>query len=300
MKKKIFTTIVGWAIAFIIIFFLTKVFLSHWDRVNDFNWDINYWMAAASIPFTLFSFCWSAYVFYRLLIIQGTKIDFMSVFKVMTIANLGIYVPGKIWGWVGLAYYTKRAGISFTHMGTSVIISQVLNVVLYLMYGSLAFYFIPQFNRFSWITFAAVPLGILFIHPYFINHWLNFLLKLFKRATIMIDFSFTDIIKIGGLCVIGLVSHGIGFALFSNSIFLLPVKGTLLTLFIFPLSYILGYLTILVPGGIGVRESIITYGLGFFMPVYFAIIIAFGYRLFCLIIRIFPTILAIRIRFSDP
>ena len=299
MEKKIFTTIVGWVIALIIIFFLMKVFLSHWDRVKDFNWDINYWMVATSIPFILLSLYWNAYVFFRLLNIQGTKINFMSVFKIITISNLGIYVPGKIWGWVGLAYYTKRAGISFTHMGTSVIISQVLNVVLYLIYGSFAFYFIPQYSRFSWITFAAVPLGILFIHPYSINHWLNFLLKLFRRAPIKIDFSFMDIIKIGGLCVIGMVSHGIGFALFSNSIFLLPIKGTLLTLFIFPLSYILGYLTILVPGGIGVRESIITYGLGFFMPVYFAIIIAFGYRLFSLIIHIFPTILALRIRFSD-
>lgn len=226
MKKNVISTIFGLCIALVIIYFLVKVFFSHWNQVKDFQWDINYWLAAACIPFIVFNFFWSAYVFFRILRIQGARIDYKSVFKITTIANWGIYIPGKIWGWIGLAFYTKRAGISFTHMGTGVIIVQVLNVILYLMYGSLVLYFIPQFNRFSWITYAVIPLGILFIHPYFINRWLNLLLKLFKRASIMVDFSFTDIIKIGGLSVIGLVSQGIGFALFSNSFFLLPIKGT--------------------------------------------------------------------------
>ena len=108
VKKKVLSTIIGWLVAFIIVFFLMKTFLAHWSQVKTFHWNVNYWYLFASIPFIIFIYFWNAFVFHKILKIQGLEIEYKSVFKIVTISSLGAYVPGKVWGVVGLTYFTKK------------------------------------------------------------------------------------------------------------------------------------------------------------------------------------------------
>ncbi len=295
MRKKVLSTIIGWIIAFVIIFFIAKAFLSHWSQVKTFDWDVNYWFLFACIPFVMLVICWSPYTFFRILRIQGLQTEFKSIFKIVTISSLGVYVPGKIWGVLGLTYFTKKIGLTYKQIATSVFIAQVLDIILNLSYGLIALLFLEQFQRFNWLIILAVPFGFLAIHPRFMNHWLNVILKIFKRSSVTIDYSFIDILKIGCLFILGYMFHGVAFVLFSNSITTLPVEGTLCAFFLFPFARIMGFLSILVPAGVGVQEGIITYVLGSFVPAYLAIIIAFGYRLLVLIVRLCLVFFALKI-----
>lgn len=292
---KLLIRIGGWIAGIVISFFLIRTLLQNWNQVKDAELTINYWLLIPSFIFMMGNFVVGALAFYHLLKGMGERTTFPTIFKVITIANLGAYIPGRIWTWVGLAVFTTRYGISKIAMGSSVVVNQLLTIISSLAFSSFLILAIPEFHEY-WFSLAIIPIGLLIVHPRVLQYFVNIILKIFRRPPKQIELTYFTILKVFIILIISFLLEGLAFAFFVNAITPVSLQGSLASMFSFPFARIVGYLSIIVPAGIGVRESVITLVLKGFLSVSIAVAVAFGYRVFFIIGRMVPLLFVIGIR----
>jgi glycosyltransferase 2 family protein len=189
------------------------------------------------------------------LVLVGWKENFKKTFSFISIAQLGKYIPGGIWQFVGRFEAYKEANITYKNMGKAFIIENVWMVAGSTLV-SLAFIL------FSQPAALAEKYGLHFSNALFI--WLGiislllWLVTLFLSARIMRPrserISPKKIARLFISQTLFWVLAGVSFyCLFSqyNSF-----KDLLFSIGAFGISYLAGYIIIIAPGGIGVREYV--------------------------------------------
>jgi hypothetical protein len=128
-------------------------------------------LATTSLGALVYSFI--QYVLYRRL---GAQVSYRTTFRIVTIAQLGKYLPGKVM-FAGNYYLLSRdAGISNVHVGTSFVVSQALWM---LTAGLCGLPVLALLNPALKYTILVMPLALaLLIHPRF----LGWLLRLGQRV----------------------------------------------------------------------------------------------------------------------
>ncbi|MCP4631490.1 MAG: hypothetical protein GY855_01080, partial [candidate division Zixibacteria bacterium] len=76
------------------------------------------------------------------------------------------------------------------------------------------------------------------------------------------------------LFLISWVVYGIAFYIFINGIIELPLSSLFILMVIFACAYVIGFVSFFVPGGLGVREGIMSASLVTLIPSSIAIIVA--------------------------
>ena len=79
------------------------------------------------------------------------------------------------------------------------------------------------------------------------------------------------------------VVNGIGFYLLIKSFYATPLSLILPLTGAFAVSWIIGFLSLITPSGLGIREGILTFLLGFYFPLPIAIIISLVSRLWIIL-----------------
>ena len=287
-------------IAAAILYFIIKIISNNWDKIKYYNWDIHYFILLFSFPFQLFNHFFGPFIFLNQIRLQSTSnVSYWSIFKAVTISDLGAYVPGRVWGIIGLSYYIKQLNIRMVDFIPSLISMQVTRVFTGLIYGLLAIKLLDITIEITWGIFPFIIAGIVAIHPRLMNKWVNYLLIKMKKETIAFNYSVFEIMKISFLFVISYIFYGIAFAIFLISVNVMEPKIILLSFFLFPLSMIMSYLAFFVPAGIGVREGILALGLSAYLPIEVGIILAFGYRLYMIIVKLIVSIFSLKIRLPE-
>ncbi len=205
---------------------------------------------------------WSGFVLSSLSWHYALRIHSVKIPKQMAIASHGLsvfakYIPGKIWVILGRAsYVANKKGLETSVLSYISLKEQLIYILLGLILS-----FIPTlvyFNRdyWIWIIFATI-LGlaaILFVKK--LHDWFEWILsKIFKKEFNLPYLSIKLSLKLGFRISLYWIFWTVGFYFFmlSFSDDILPLHA-----FVFPLAVSYGVLAIFLPGGIGVRESIIT------------------------------------------
>lgn len=237
----------------------------------------------------------SAWSWGRVLDAFGFRIPYDDVFIIYFKANLGKYLPGKIWQIVGSAYFAAGKGIPEGVAITTSLIGQAYSVLsgISLFAAALVFGWVKLGHDvdllFKW---TALPILVLLLviafRPDFGQPFLNRLLRLFRRQEVVIKLSILRAAELFLLYLICWFLFGLGLWLFSNA--LTPAK---IGLYI-PLTAILaaavaiGFLALFAPGGLGVREGVIALFLASIpaFPTPLPSAIAVGYRIIMTIAEI--------------
>jgi hypothetical protein len=130
-----------------------------------------------------------------------------------------------------------------------------------------------------WYLFPLIILLLVFIHPKILGYVLNFGLKLLRRKKIKIKISYFQILMLILLYCIYWVIIGTSFYLMINAIVALKIQFLLVVSGMFAVSWALGFLSFFTPGGIGVREGILTLLLSLLFPTGIAIVITIIWRI---------------------
>ena len=266
----------GYLIAGILLYFLIKPFGQTHTALMDATFEIQWGWLLCSIAAIL---CyWSAYLspFARLLRgITGQHVPFRVAFTLFHLANITRYLPGRIWGFLRLLTLCSRFGLSKTAVGSSLTLHVGIEtaigglIALSLLFstpmqGTATEVLEKVSGQTLLLTFAVMGFlaGLLFFIPRLATHARTFLK------------SFTPLLKNAGLWVNVLTSHallwicqGAAFCIFVRS--LAPVAWTdagILTA-CFAFAWIVGFLSFLTPGGLGVREGLLALLLANYMPV---------------------------------
>jgi len=217
-------------------------------------------------------------------------VSFRDAFTLFHLANITRYLPGRIWGVVRILSLSKGFGLSKTAVGSSLTLHVGIEsalggmIAISLLFSDgmrqTAIGVLETFSGHTLLLTLAVMVslaGFVFFIPQLAHHAKAFLKTL------------TPLLKTSSLWGSVLVSHsllwlcqGVAFFLFLRS--LTPVRwgdaGFLTACFAF--AWIVGFLSFLTPGGLGIREGLLGLLLTNYLPAKEATLAALLYRLWML------------------
>lgn len=251
----------------VVVYFAGREIAANWKDVVDYEWDINWWLICSSILLHLAAFAGFSQVWCWLMIGLGYKIPLRHGFKLAYIANLGRYIPGRIWPIFGMVYLARQMkiaeaaaiaswglGLLFGMPPSFLAVAIATWVYPEMLSPELQSYIGPALN-FGMLVFLAIS-AMLLVMPNRALWLANATLRLIRRPTI--DFRMS--LRLAAAVYFGYffcwIVYGLGFWTLIHAI----APGSNIPVFAaigaFILSYQIGYLAIFTPGGLGARELV--------------------------------------------
>lgn len=189
----------------------------------------------------------------------GQRLDAWAAARIWTVSSLGKYLPGKVWAVAGMALMSQQAGVAPWAATGSAVILQALAIgtgaaIAGLTGASALEAARPGAVTALWLLVAGSVAGVALLL------WPPVLRRVLRLATP--DAEPSSMPPASGIAFgvgANLVAWlGYGLALWLLARGLLPDAGLRLmpAIAVFTASYLAGFLALLVPGGIGVREGL--------------------------------------------
>lgn len=208
------------------------------------------------------------------LLIVKKPLAFKDYLNIYFLSQLGRYIPGKVWMILGKLEALRKKGYS-----VSWVTFAFFHEMLFMLLGAgvvsvLAFPFVEQFfnglsGAYKWIASLLLFAVILFLRPVFIklNELYGRLAKKSSNAESKeYPYSQKTIYSMTLFYSFSWLLQGVGFSLLVKSIFPFAEISPML-IFVYPVAWAFGFLALFSPSGLGVRESVLIFLLGFvFQP----------------------------------
>jgi len=220
----------------------------------------NYYYLVLSIVFVLAGFLFDAISWYKILIYKGFKVNILQAVTSMGLSVFGKYIPGKIWIVLGRsAYIAKNNGGCEKELGSISLIAQFLSLWTGAIVGFFVLVVLPVQKSYPLIilTIIGIALFTAVLYLRYIHDFFDYLIKkIFKSDFLIPRLLFNESLNIIPWYFMNWICWSAGFYFLVNSLTIEEVS--ILTGFSFPLAATVGLIAVFVPGGLGVRESIIT------------------------------------------
>lgn len=186
----------------------------------------------------------------------GPPVSALAALRVFFTANLGRYVPGKVWQLAGVAYLARREGVTAPTATAAALLGQGFSLagatlvgLGVLLEGGVEWE-LPG----RWVAGGILAILLILTFPAFLRPLLARLLRRVPGANLgplWPDQAFG--VRWLGLYGLGWILQGVAFWL------LVLGMGLEMGLFrgaaIFPAAYLLGYVAVFAPAGLGIREG---------------------------------------------
>ncbi len=245
----------------------------HWAAVRGSAGSIHVGtFVAASAMFALFLFAFRALTWRRIVSGFGYPLPVAAATRVWSVSELARYVPGVIWQMAGRVYLVKPYGVP----GTACAASQVLELIVFLLanvlvgVGCLVTFGLRHVHGDArrWLVAAAVmvPLLALSLHPRVFYGLLGRVMRRLNKPPPPRRLGGGELARLLGWNLLGLGwQSAAAFLVVAGPLGLgwdkvYVVAGT------YCLAWCAGFLAVLNPGGLGVREAVFVAVLPHAMP----------------------------------
>lgn len=264
----------GWAtkltkaiLTLVVVYFAGKQIVGNWDEVRAHHWQINWWLLSLSVGIHLFAFAFFAQVWCLLMHGFGHRVPLRHGFKIAYIANLGRYIPGRIWPIFGMVYVARQMKISEPVAVASWGMALLFGMPPSFVVGFATVLLYPQMLASSLSTYVGLGMYLVAAATILISLMLifapnkslalaNLCLRLIKRPPIEFNISMRDAVGVYLGYMIGWMIYGLAFWVFLHAITENPGVPLLVGIGSFIIAYQIGYLAIFTPGGLGARELV--------------------------------------------
>lgn len=280
----------------------------NWSEIVNFPWQFSFGKLFLVLVFLLPVYFLNSFSWYLIMHSLGSNISYLRSFKIWVFSNFGRFVPGVIWQYAGRVYFSSKAGIPKTITISAIALESILLILVNSIIALIFFLLMPnkeQLNQYKifFTLVSLVTLGIFFSGLYFIHNnkyivlAINFFQKITKRnfkiKKIKMDRRYLPPI----ICNFFLQFIVAGLVLFFLLQFAINLPPTSLPIFIgiYVTSWLLGYLAIFAPSGLGVQEITMAGLLSFYVPFPVASLIAILFRISLMISETFALLFGILI-----
>jgi len=288
-------------IVILIFFFLGRGFIKDISKTQPLEWAIDYRFLGLAILWLIIGLLAQAQVWKLNLKAIGISKSFKDIFKLTYLANMGRYLPGKVWSVLGVVYLGKKMEVPQTSSLLCSIVSQVTCVLAGFLFSGVSLVGLSALSHKISLWWMGVPLifSLIFLHPYVYNKILKLVAKLTKEKSVEAKFPLGGVIK-SVLFYLGVwFFHGLSFSFLALSLGDFSFRWFVYCLGIMPAAYLVGYLVLFSPGGWGIREGVMVILLKEFMPNYLAITVSLLSRLLFTVFEIVFFVIALKIKFSE-
>jgi len=241
---------------------------SQWPTLRAYEWRLDGGWVTVAIGFTLASWALEIQVWRLLLGVLGNQIPFGPAVRIWFFAAVVRYIPGNIWQPLSMTLQCQPWGIRPEVALASIALYQALILLAVAPIAALYFSLTGNWGLLTaylqgaapWlIALSIVPVVVFIARPHWLLGLLNWALVKIGRAPIAAHLSSARLlwllfIAVANWLLWGAASAGITLALGR------PTELTLAAalfhlIMVFPVAYIIGFLSLLTPSGIGVREG---------------------------------------------
>jgi len=250
-----------WALGLAILWFAGRSLARNWDQLRSqpLEWRVE--------PAWLLLSAAMVWLMYALLIVAwrtmlrgwGQRLDGWSAARIWTVSSLGKYLPGKIWAVAGMALMSQQAGVAPWAATGSAVILQALAVgtgaaVVGLTGASALESAHPGATVALVALVAAAVCGIaLLLWPPAVRRVLRLVIPNAQAVTAPP----LAAIALGiAANIIAWTGYGVALWLLARGLFPRSGLDLLSAIAVFTASYLAGFLALLAPGGLGVREGV--------------------------------------------
>jgi hypothetical protein len=245
----------------------------HWDDVREHLADIskiNFMIAA--VLFAIFLFAFRALVWRRILKRLGYRLPVAPATRIWSSSELARYLPGVIWQVAGRVYLVKPYGVP----GSVCAASQVLELVIFLManlllgFGCLVVFGLRHLTGPArvWMFALAVviPLLALLLHPRIFYGLMNRVLARLKKPPLIQQLAGSELTRLLIWNILGLVLQSVAVFLIVADPLKLHWDKFYVVTGAYCLAWCAGFLAVLNPGGLGVREAVFIATMQYALP----------------------------------
>lgn len=244
-----------WALQIIVVLAVATLVLRalrrHWDefRSLEFAFDWNPGALVLAVMTVGITYVLQIESWRRVLAGWAQPLSFRAAARIWWLANLGRYVPGKIWSVAGLVLIAQRAGVPAWVTGSSAVAMQALGLgtCVALIAATVAGAASPVGLGLAALVAAAIILALTLQAP----------ARLVIRGGGPGQFRplpLSAVLASGALTQLSWVTYGAAFWLLADGLGFGATLALPQAAGIFALGYLLGLLAVFAPGGVGVRE----------------------------------------------
>lgn len=189
----------------------------------------------------------------RILAGWGQRIGFATAARTWSLANLGRYLPGKVWSVAGLVLLARRAGVNAAPAAASAFVAQAVTLGA----GAAVAAAVTPHATSPWRLASAAVAALGTVAALSWPPTARRLGRLAGATTPLAPLPALAALTSAALAAIAWLGYGAAFWLLARGL----VSGVGLPLTtatgIFAVGYMLGWLALFAPGGVGVREVVL-------------------------------------------
>ena len=282
------------------VYFFYDQFKRNWDSIKTYHFAINYYYLVASIFVMTIGFLMETYIWQICMNhYLKKKLGFLESIAFVNTSNLFKYIPGRLW-----AYTVQIALMAKKNIAKSLVlyvnfVCLLCVIIVSTIYG---LYYLLFYLKILPMPISILLFGFLILADFAFIMWntniINWLIikinKFFMRDIQPIKIEKWLILYIQFLYLIAWIPPGISAYFLAKGIGLdVAFSDVLALVSSMSVSWIIGYIAIFTPSGLGVREGIMFLMLKQFSNVKTALILPLATRLVCIIIELLLGIIGI-------
>ncbi len=180
----------------------------------------------------------------------GAPLPVPATTRIMFLGQLGKYVPGSVWALLGQVELARPYGVSRVASGSATLLAMATTVATGCVAAALT---LPLTSAEAagryWWALALAPLLLACLHPRIVTPSLDLALRLVRRPPLATTLRTAPMVRAVLWTLLGWACFGLHVWL------LLPAGSPALACGAYALAYVVGFLVIFAPGGLGAREA---------------------------------------------
>lgn len=275
--------------------YLGRAIAGNWEALRAFEWEMQPLPLLGSVVLHVAVLAWGVWVWSRVLrCFDYPPVPWTTLLRIWFLSNLARYIPGKVFQFLAVAHLGRGSGISGAVLLTSLVMHTglaLLSAVL-LATWTLGAQLVPGAPA-GPVAAAAAAASLFLVNPVLLNRALTTVSRLLRRDVIRWTGRWRDGAVLLLLSVLSWCFYGVAYFLFVTAVTGLPLATLPLLSGVNALSFVAGYLAIVTPGGLGVREAAMTGLLLPLLPDGVAAVLAIGARLWTIAAEVIGGVLTL-------
>jgi uncharacterized membrane protein YbhN (UPF0104 family) len=291
-----------WVLIIAVLVFATAELARQWGAVEAAakSAELHWGPTVASCLLVFVSYTVLVEAWRRMVAGFGSTITYSDAATIWFISNLGKYIPGKVWQLGSMALMARERGVSPMAAAGSAVVMTMIHTVA--GFGVVAITGVTVLDLPLVAVIALVASGaLLLLSPHIVPRVASVLARILKREIPLRAPTARSLWYAAAASTLSWVLYGLAFYLLSLGVGIPPAGAPGVYVAVFGGSYLLGFLALFAPGGVGVREVVMAAALTKFgMPQGPAILLVLASRLWLTVLELIPALallLRYRLRF---
>jgi glycosyltransferase 2 family protein len=209
----------------------------------------------------------SALSWQALMVEFGERLPWPAALRVFYVGQLGKYLPGGVWPVLAQMELGHAAGARRRGVGAAALVVLGVNVTtgMLVAVACLPFTSSHALHRSAWVL-ALLPVGIVLLHPRVLRALINVVLRLLRQEEIAQPLRWRGVLLATSWSLVMWFWYGVHLAVLAHPLAEPGHHLLLLSTGAYALAWVVGFLVVIAPAGVGAREAMLVVALSPVMP----------------------------------